>query len=293
MPLQNRLANDYDPDQLGLAPGIRSLGQAMTQMPAIRARGAELRAQTARQAALANEATARGGEADARTSLLKAQGLKTQQEFDAAQEIADALKQPGAISRDTQGNVTIAAPAFQGMISALAKTAKGANDFGGGMNKLFTTENAPIQEQANRENKVHVAQVKPVILKPGESAYGNQPPTEPGTDPETGDPVSGVASRLIASVPGSPVKPLPDYTSTTIRQERNPAYNIAQGATNVPPVINMTNTTSRVGRQLAQQPSNNASQPQAAPAPEARQRGQVYQTPKGALKWTGTGWTQP
>jgi hypothetical protein len=31
---------------------------------------------------------------------------------------------------------------------------------------------------------------------------------------------------------------------------------------------------------------------QSVPPPEQRQRGQVYQTPKGPMRWTGTGWVQ-
>ena len=30
-----------------------------------------------------------------------------------------------------------------------------------------------------------------------------------------------------------------------------------------------------------------------APAPEQRQAGKVYNTPKGPLRWTGTGWLAP
>ena len=243
----------YDNDA-GIGEGLRSLGQVMAQLPAVRARGALMNAQRGRFDALANEASAHA-------DLFKQQGLKTEDERNAAADIAATFNTPGAITQDSMGNVVISAPAFQRILGNIARTGHGANDTAGGLGKMITTQNAPVQEEANRKNKIAVAEVKPIILNPGQTAVSNNPADVSATDPDSGDPISP-AARIIASVPKpeTPVKPLPDYTITTIDDIKNPAYDPAQGMTNAPPMIKKTNIVSRVSGKVS--PSVVANAPQ-------------------------------
>lgn len=285
MPLINKYSNDYDPGQ-GLAQGIGSIGQALAMAPRIRAQGALMRAQT-------GEAAARGSEASAHADLYKQLGLKSKDEMDAAQSIAEEFKS-GGVTTNQDGSLTIA-PASLGRIAGLlARTGKGANDIGGGVSKLFGTANAPVEANANRVNKIDVARVKPIILNPNQTAVANDGnPTDnnpSASDVDNPQQPTGIG-RVLAIAPPGPTKALPDYTTTTISDIKNPAYDAAQGMTNAPPMIKRTNTVSRVSGATAKvQPT---AQPQAAPSLQQRQANQVYYTPKGPMKWTGTGWTQP
>ena len=54
-----------------------------------------------------------------------------------------------------------------------------------------------------------------------------------------------------------------------------------------------TAPTAQQAPQRRQQAPAQQSAPQEAPVPEQRQAGSVYNTPKGPLKWTGTGWIHP
>lgn len=247
MPLE-RFGNPSE----GVAQGINSLGQVLAQMPRIRAQAGLVRAQTGRETALAGEATEHG-------NLYKQLGLKSADELAAAQAVAGEFQN---VQKNADGSVTIPADSLGRIAGLLARTGKGANDIGGGIQKLFGTANAPVEQGFNRENKIDVARVKPIVLNPNQTAISNEPSVE-GVDVETGDPsaTQGIGS-VIAQAPPAPQMPskaLPDYTTTTIRDERNPAYNIAEGATNVPPVIKMTNTVSR---------ASGAAKPQSQTAPQ-------------------------
>lgn len=278
MPLQ-RFENPSE----GVAQGINSLGQVLAQMPRIKAQAGLVRAQTGRETALAGEANEHG-------NLYKQLGLKSADELAAVQAVAGEFQN---VQKNADGSVTIPADSLGRIAGLLARTGKGANDIGGGIHKLFGTANAPVEQGLNRENKIDVARVKPIVLNPNQTAISNEPSVG-GVDPETGDPsaTQGIGSVIAQAPPApqQPQRPLPDYTTTTIRQDPNKAYGFGDGqSTNVPPTINLTNTTSRVSGAVKPQ----AAQVQPAPAPQQRQQGQVYQTPKGALKWTGTGWIQP
>lgn len=92
-----------------------------------------------------------------------------------------------------------------------------------------------------------------------------------------------------------------DPTSTaflpTLQSFRNTVENVVKNnlstrpyAPNIPIEIKKRYAGQKVGMM------DQAAPPAAAgsiPAPAARETGKVYDTPKGKLKWTGTGWTQP
>lgn len=234
MPLER-----YGQPTEGMAQGIRSIGAVMAQMPRIKAQAGLVRAQTGRETALAGEANEHG-------NLYKQLGLKSADELAAAQAVAGEFQN---VQKNADGSVTIPADSLGRIAGLLARTGKGANDIGGGIQKLFGTANAPVEQGLNRENRIDVARVKPIVLNPNQTAISNESSVQ-GVDAETGDPSAtpGIGS-VIAQAPPAPQMPskaLPDYTTTTIDDIKNPAYDAANGMTNVPPMIKKTNTTSRV-----------------------------------------------
>ncbi len=264
----------------GVDTGIRSIGNVFAQMPRIQAQAALIGSE-------ANKNRAQAGEAAQHGELFRQLGLKTKDEIAAAQEVAAALQN---VQKNPDGSVTIPADSI-GRISGIIARTGNPNSTGGGIKNIFSTANAPVEANANRENKIDVARVKPIVLSPNQTAISNTE-SVPGIDPESGDPTAtpGIGS-VIATAPPAPqqaAKALPDYTTTTVDDIKNPAYDISSGATNVPPMIKKTNVTQRVSGTVKPPV---AAQP--APHPQERQKGQVYATPKGNLRWTGTGWVQP
>lgn len=236
MPLVNRLSNDYDPTQ-GIAGGIRSIGEVMAQGPRLRAQAALNRAQIGKTVAEGNESVAHG-------EVYKQLGLKTQQEIQGANEIAQALSQPGAVQQDSMGNVVISGPVFQRVVGSLSKAGHGANDTALGIGNMFKSQNSTVQSGADRQNKIDVARVKPVILNPGQTEVSNASSIS-GVDAESGDPTAtpGIGG-VIAQSPPKPIsaQQIPADTET-IRQDINPAY---RDNTNAPPTISLTNTTRHI-----------------------------------------------
>ncbi len=288
----------------GMAEGIRSIGNVFAQLPRIRAQAGLLGAQTAKETAQAGEAAQHG-------ELFRQLGLKSADEMAAAQEVAGALQN---LQKNPDGSVTIPADSIGKISSIIARTGN-PNSTGGGIKNIFSTANAPVEANANRQNKIDVAQARPLVMKPGESAVSLQPAVQ-GVDPESGDPVTtGGVGNIVAALPpslaqsqvnvpqgstlvdratGQPIiqapanltagssrtsaavgtnapavtvtAPVPvgaskDYRTESVRDVKNPAYDIANGATNVPSVIKMTNITHRASgpatAQSQSQPAQN------------------------------------
>lgn len=239
MPLENRLSPNFDATH-GVASGIASLGQAAMQAPLIRARGALMQANTGRAQSQMALALARAG-------LVNTQQQGAQSQQDALKALGDELQ--GATTSDGQGRVTIDLKKAPNVAKWLVQSSKGGNDTALSIKNFMGGANAAPEADLDRANKVAVAQVKPIILKPGESAYSNNSSSAVDNSPSPSDidnpdasGAGGLVQRLIASAPAAPAKALPPDTQT-IRQDVNPAY---KDNTNLPPFINLTNTTRRI-----------------------------------------------
>lgn len=239
MPLENRFSPNYDPSH-GVAAGLSSISQAAMQAPLIRARGALMQANTGRAQSQMALALARAG-------LVNTQQQGAQSQQDALKALGDELQ--GATTSDGQGRVTIDLKKAPNVAKWLVQSSKGGNDTALSMKNFMSGANAAPESDLDRANKVAVAQMKPIILKTGESAYSNNGGSAVDNSPSPSDidnpdasGAGGLVPRLIASAPAAPAKALPPDTQT-IRQDVNPAY---KDNTNLPPFINLTNTTRRI-----------------------------------------------
>ena len=130
--------------------GVNSLGSAIVMAPRIRQQVALLQARQQADQAQAAEAASR-------TGLIDTQNQRGQFQLQQALALANRFQQPGAITKDKDGNMVIDKDAVADVASAIGGMGTGANDAAGGLANIFKSVNAPVQAGLERTSKESIA----------------------------------------------------------------------------------------------------------------------------------------
>lgn len=165
-------------------------------------------------------------------------------------------------------------PRFRQALATGTKSVVPVSSQGG----LYDTISGVIQDTMPQHGTPGMMLVDPTTGMP----YGQQVPFRPdltslARERATAGNVLGIVMNPRMEIPGmtSPLRPL--YEAAAHSLTNNPSATVPQGIAPAAP-------TPRLLPSAAEEAPRD---------PAQRKAGQVYQTPKGLLKWTGTGWVQP
>jgi hypothetical protein len=131
----------------------RTINAGIAQLPMMRAMVANRAAQGQFYVAHAGQEEAAAEEARARAGLTDTQNQRGQLQLSAAMKAIGILQQPGALTRDDEGNLVLDKDAEQGILASVAGASTGGDDMSKGVGGLVTAGNAANQARLNREAK--------------------------------------------------------------------------------------------------------------------------------------------
>jgi hypothetical protein len=177
----------------------RTIGMGIAQLPMMRAQAANRAAQGQFYVAHAGQEEAAAEEARARAGLTDTQNQRGQLQLSAAMKAVGILQQPGALTRDDEGNLVLDKDAEQGILASVAGASTGGDDMSKGVGGLVTAGNAANQARLNREVKAALPKGTPPINASATATIAGNLPASALKSVEESNPIPGNPATPLAT----------------------------------------------------------------------------------------------
>ena len=194
----------------------RTIGSGISQIPFMRAMAANRAAQGQFYQAHAGQEEAAAEEARARAGLTDTQNQRGQLQLSAAMKAVGILQQPGALTRDDEGNLVLDKDAEQGILASVAGTSTSGDDMSKGVGGLVTAGNVANQARLNREAKAALPKGTPPIDTATTATIASKLPSNVIQSVEQSTPIPGNPATPLA---GGGNKPFPLTLSQALQSK--------------------------------------------------------------------------